>query len=163
MYISLHSNLLSNLQNCPEGLPIVWLMWASMSPQRQHTDVNSCFSSDYICIVVIQSLSYVQLFAAPWTAACQASLSFTISQSLLRFMLIESVMLPNHLILCHLHGSQPYHGEVKLWGMLWRATQDGWVTVENLTNHGPLEDGMANHSSILAVRMLWTMWYIYII
>ena len=36
----------------------------------------------------------------PWTAAHQASLSFTISQSLLRFMSIESVMLPNHLILC---------------------------------------------------------------
>ena len=37
--------------------------------------------------------------ATPWTAACQASLSFTISQSLLRFMSIESVMLSNHLIL----------------------------------------------------------------
>ena len=39
--------------------------------------------------------------AIPWTAACQASLSFTISQSLLRFMSIESVMLSNHVILCH--------------------------------------------------------------
>ena len=38
---------------------------------------------------------------APWTTACQASLSFTISQSLLKFMSIESVMLSNHLILCH--------------------------------------------------------------
>ena len=37
----------------------------------------------------------------PWTAACQASLFFTISQSLLKFMPIESVMLSNHLILCH--------------------------------------------------------------
>ena len=37
----------------------------------------------------------------PWTAAFQASLSFTISQSLLRFMSIESVMLSNHVILCH--------------------------------------------------------------
>ena len=37
----------------------------------------------------------------PWTAAHQASLSFTISQSLLRFMSIESVMLSNHFILCH--------------------------------------------------------------
>ena len=41
---------------------------------------------------------YVQLFATPWTAACQASLSFTISWSLLKS--IESVMLSNHLILC---------------------------------------------------------------
>ena len=39
--------------------------------------------------------------ATPWTAACQASLSYTISWSLLRFMSIESVMLSNHLILCH--------------------------------------------------------------
>ena len=43
----------------------------------------------------------VQLFVTPWTAAHQASLSFTISQSLLKFMSIESVMLSNHLILCH--------------------------------------------------------------
>ena len=43
----------------------------------------------------------VWLFVTPWTAACQASLSFTISQSLFKFMSIESVMLSNHLILCH--------------------------------------------------------------
>ena len=41
---------------------------------------------------VFQSLSYVQLFASPWTPACQAPQSFTISQSLLKFMSIESVM-----------------------------------------------------------------------
>ena len=40
------------------------------------------------------------LFATPWTAVCQAPLSFTVSWSLLRFMSIESVMLSNHLILC---------------------------------------------------------------
>ena len=50
---------------------------------------------------VVQSLSCVWLFAAPWTAARQASLSFTISQSFLKHMSNESVMLPNHLILCH--------------------------------------------------------------
>ena len=50
---------------------------------------------------VVQSLSRAQLFATPWTAAHQASLSFTIFQSLLRFMSIESVMLSNYLILCH--------------------------------------------------------------
>ena len=43
----------------------------------------------------------VQIFAAPWTAARQASLSFTISWSLLKFMSIESVMPSSHLILCH--------------------------------------------------------------
>ena len=50
-------------------------------------------------LLVVQSLSHVLLFAAPWTAACQASLSSTVSQSLLRFMSIESMMLSNHLIL----------------------------------------------------------------
>ena len=47
---------------------------------------------------IIQSLSPVWLFATPWTAACQASLSFIASQGLL--MSIESVMSSNHLILC---------------------------------------------------------------
>ena len=50
--------------------------------------------------VVVQSLNLVQLFVTPWTAARQAFLSFTISQSLLRFMSTESVMPSNHLILC---------------------------------------------------------------
>ena len=49
----------------------------------------------------VQSLSRVRLFATPWTAAPQASLSFTISQSLLKLMSIESMMPSNHLILCH--------------------------------------------------------------
>ena len=49
----------------------------------------------------VQSLSYDWLFATPWTAACQASLSITNSQSLLKLMSIKSVMPSNHLILCH--------------------------------------------------------------
>ena len=54
-----------------------------------------------ICVfVVVQSLSHVQLFATPWTAARQASLAFTSSLSLLKLMSIESVMPSNHLILC---------------------------------------------------------------
>ena len=51
-------------------------------------------------VVVVQSLSGIQLFATPWTAAHQAPLS-TISWSLLKFMSIESLMPSNHLILCH--------------------------------------------------------------
>ena len=58
------------------------------------TAVPSEFSS-------VQSLSCVQLFATPWTAAFQASLSITNSQSLLKLLSIESVMPSNHLILCH--------------------------------------------------------------
>ena len=49
----------------------------------------------------VQSLSRVRLFATPWTAACQASLSIIDSQSLLKLMSIELVMPSNHLILCH--------------------------------------------------------------
>ena len=48
----------------------------------------------------VQSLSRVQLFVTPWTTACQASLSFTISQSLIKLMSIESVIPFKHLILC---------------------------------------------------------------
>ena len=50
-------------------------------------------------IVVVQLPSHVQLFATPWTAAHQASLSLSISWSLLKFMSIALVMLPSHLIL----------------------------------------------------------------
>ena len=53
-------------------------------------------------LVVVQLLSLVQLFVTPWTAARQASLSFTITQSLLKLISIELVMPFNHLILCRL-------------------------------------------------------------
>ena len=49
----------------------------------------------------MQLLSHVRLFASPWTAAHQASLSITNSRSLLKLMSIESVMPSSHLILCH--------------------------------------------------------------
>ena len=49
---------------------------------------------------VVQWLSHVRLFATPCTVVCQASLSFTIYQSLLKLMSIESMMPSNHLILC---------------------------------------------------------------
>ena len=58
------------------------------------SDSHCTFSS-------VQSLSCVRLFATPRTAARQASLSITNSQSLLKLMSIESVMPSNHLILCH--------------------------------------------------------------
>ena len=54
----------------------------------------------FIYFSSVQSLSHVWLFATPWTAARQASLSITNSRSLLRLMSIESVMPSNHLILC---------------------------------------------------------------
>ena len=51
--------------------------------------------------VVVQSLSHVQLFAIPWAAARQTSLSFTLSRSLIKLMSFKSVIPSNHLILCH--------------------------------------------------------------
>ena len=56
--------------------------------------------SCHIIFSSVQSLSHVRLFVTPWTAACQASLSITNSQSLLKLMSIESVMPSSHLILC---------------------------------------------------------------
>ena len=65
----------------------VWVQWRSLTLW--------CF------VLGVQSPSCVWLFATPWTAIHQASLSLTISWSLLKFLSIESVMPPNHLILCH--------------------------------------------------------------
>ena len=60
---------------------------------------DSCSTSDWFSSV--QSLSCVWLFVTPWTAAHQATLSITNSWNLLKLMSIESVILSNHLILCH--------------------------------------------------------------
>ena len=54
-----------------------------------------------MCRIVQFNHSVVSNSVTPWTAACQAPLSFTISQSLLKFKSIEAVMLSNHLILCY--------------------------------------------------------------
>ena len=59
---------------------------------------NNCFSPANV--VVVQLISRVQFFVTPWTAACQTSLSFTVSWNLLKFMSIGLVMPLNHLILC---------------------------------------------------------------
>ena len=80
---------------------------------RQSIFRTSCMDLSLLnrCIEVsLQSLSHVWLFATPWTAACQASLSITNSQSLLKLKSIELVMPSNHLILCHLLSSylQPF-------------------------------------------------------
>ena len=61
---------------------------------------GSCAACSQKVIVVLQSLSHVQFFATPWTAARQDSLSFTISRNLLKLMSIELLMPSNHLILC---------------------------------------------------------------
>ena len=74
-----------------------------------------------VVVVVGQLLSHVWIFETPWTAACQASLSFTIFQNLLKLMFIESVMTYNHLILCHpfssCHQSFPVSGSFPMSGL----------------------------------------------
>ena len=65
----------------------------SASPSASHQPSTGCCSA-------VQLLSHVQLFATPWPAACQASLSIPNSWSLLKLISIELVMLSNHLILC---------------------------------------------------------------
>ena len=78
-------------------LPALWAAPGRGSALRwQHLKPVYSGSS----LILVQSLSHVQLFATAWTAAGQASLSFTVSQSLLKFMSIETVMPSNHLILC---------------------------------------------------------------
>ena len=105
---------------CPFMTFISWVNWtygfSGGKPQRR-TDIPLISCQRYILltwpitvdvyldhwfetVVAVRSLSRVWLFATPWTAARQASLSFTISQSLLKLMSIESVMPSNHLTLC---------------------------------------------------------------
>ena len=71
-------------------------IWFSNVGRDLHTWDNS-----QSVVVVVQSCSRIRLYAIQWTAACRASLSFTISWSLLKLMSIESVMPFNHLVLCH--------------------------------------------------------------
>ena len=77
-------------------------MWRECKSQihnqiKQNCDQMKCLEDIF---VVVQSLSDGQLFAAPRTAALLASLSFIISQSLLKLMSVELVMPSNHIILC---------------------------------------------------------------
>ena len=66
-----------------------------MGPWGKELEICSLWSD-----VVVQLLSHVLLCATPWTAACQASLSFTVSLSLLKLMSMESMMPSNHLTRC---------------------------------------------------------------
>ena len=78
---------------------VILFMWL-VAPETISHKKNA--ATEKLFIVVVQSLSHVWLFPTPWTAAHQASLSFAICQSLLKFMSIKSVMPSNYLIPCHL-------------------------------------------------------------
>ena len=66
--------------------------------ELKQSDERGSAQDSFLCSV--QSLSRVRLFVTPWTAACQASLSITNSQSLLKLMSTEPVIPSNHLVLC---------------------------------------------------------------
>ena len=96
----------------PSREPLIWVRLgggSSNSPHQPDGDESSrargkglAFSlPSQGAIAVIYLLSHVLLFMTPWTAACQASLSFTIFQSLIKLMSIELVMSSYHLILYH--------------------------------------------------------------
>jgi len=79
-------------------------MWAVYKRLIQRKIIKQVWISFYSisCSVLLLLFSCVWLLVTPWTAASQASLSFTISWRLLILMFIESVMPSNHLLLCHL-------------------------------------------------------------
>ena len=81
----------------PIPVVIITKLKETNHPWEVWVTVCTCYCLKFL---VVQSLSHVQLFATPWTAALQAFLSFTISQSLLKLMTTESVIPSNHLILC---------------------------------------------------------------
>ena len=83
------------------GFPVAQMV--NSLPAMQKTWVPSLGQKDPLkkgMAVFVQSLNHVQFFVTLWTAACQASLSFTINRSLLKLMSIELVMPSNHLIFC---------------------------------------------------------------
>ena len=85
--------------------PKYWSFSFNISPSSEYSGLNS-FRMDWLDLLAVQfssvqSLSRVRLFATPWIAARQASLSITISWSSLRLTSIESLMPSSHLILCH--------------------------------------------------------------
>ena len=84
-----------------KSIPLTQLHIRSPGPSTLKSTADVTLSFLLEDTGVVQSLSHVGLFATPWTAARQASLSFTIPRSLLKFMSIELVMISNHVILCH--------------------------------------------------------------
>ena len=91
---------------------------------------------------IVQSLSHVWLFVAPWIATRQASLSFTVSQNLLKLMSIESVMPSNHLVLCH-----PLHL------LVWSFLASGSFLTSQLLTSGDQSIGASASASVLPMNV----------
>ena len=96
------SDKLVQLKNKPESLQTkIHGSWREQAVRIQDAAFHPCFCYFIDVVAVIRSLSHIWLFETPWIVACWASLSFTISWSLPKFMCIELVMSSNLLILCH--------------------------------------------------------------
>ena len=86
----------------PQEILVGWInIWRKIVWMKNPVKLFDEFFSPFFVVAVFQQLSHVWLFATRWTAARQAPLSFTMSQSLLKCMSTESLMPPSHLILCH--------------------------------------------------------------
>ena len=100
----------------------------------------------------VQSLSHVWLFATPWTAAHQSSLSITNSQSLLRLMSVESVMPSNYLILCcHLLFLPSIFPSIRVFSnesVLWIWWPKYWSFSLNISPS-------SEHPGLISFRMDW--------
>ena len=97
-------------------------------------------------------LSHVWLFATPWTAAHQASLSFTISQSLLKLVSFESVMPSNHLILYHPFSSCPqFFPASRSFPMIQLFTSGGQTIGASASSSVPSND----YSGLIPFRIDW--------
>ena len=84
------------VRSIPGGVSRVALWWSNIRSTVRWQKNRQLYHKE----ALVQSLSCVWIFVTPWTSALQASLSFTISQSLLRFISFESMMPSNYLILC---------------------------------------------------------------
>ena len=108
--------------------------------------------SDSVQFSSVQSLSHVQLFATPWTVACQASLSITNSWSFLKLMSIESVMPSNYLILCRplllLPSSFPASGSFQMSQHSKSGGQKYWSFSFNISSSN-------EHPGLISFRMDW--------
>ena len=103
------------------------------------------------CLTSVQSLSHVWLFATPWTAACQASLSITNSWRLLRFMSVESVMPSNHLNLSFPSPPTFNISSIRVFSnesALWIRQPNYWSFSCNISPSN-------EHSGLISFRMNW--------
>ena len=118
-------------------LKVTGQFWAEPNQALEQSKVQAWVLTSFP-FVVVWSLSRVWLFATPWTAACQASLSFAVSRSLLRLTSIESVMLSNQLILSFAYNHVILSSKLDESGKLKRARR---------------------HKGAHYRRVLWVLWY----